>query len=319
LGATLGGWVVLRAAVLWPTIDTPRDLVRMFAPPAAAAARGAPPPRTAAVLPAPLASAILLPRMRFRLAVTPATGTATTRAEVLATLAPVRNSRSEAPVHGDGAITPPLRPTPTAADRRLSGSAWGIVRRGVASGFPGGQLGGSQAGLRMAYALGASRRVAVTVRVSSPIGGAGSEAAAGVEYRLARLPLRIIAEQRLSLDGGSGGQALYAVGGTAPVPMAAGFRLEGYAQGGVVLRRGVQGFADGAARLTRAISDGLDIGGGVWGGVQPDVARVDVGPTIGYVLPVPRHRLRLSVDWRQRIAGRARPGSGPALSIGTDF
>jgi hypothetical protein len=29
--------------------------------------------------------------------------------------------------------------------------------------------------------------------------------------------------------------------------------------------------------------------------------------------------VRLSIDWRQRIAGRARPGSGPALSIGSDF
>jgi hypothetical protein len=29
--------------------------------------------------------------------------------------------------------------------------------------------------------------------------------------------------------------------------------------------------------------------------------------------------LRLGAEWRQRVAGKAKPGSGPALSLGADF
>ncbi|WP_204317143.1 hypothetical protein, partial [Klebsiella aerogenes] len=29
--------------------------------------------------------------------------------------------------------------------------------------------------------------------------------------------------------------------------------------------------------------------------------------------------LRIALDWRQRVAGEARPGSGPALTLGADF
>jgi hypothetical protein len=32
-----------------------------------------------------------------------------------------------------------------------------------------------------------------------------------------------------------------------------------------------------------------------------------------------RHNVKVHVDWRQRIAGNARPGSGPALTLASDF
>ncbi|WP_374945103.1 hypothetical protein [Sphingomonas sp.] len=322
LGATLGGWVVLRVGMLWPTIETPHDLIRLFAPPAAAAIRAplvviAVPPR-AQRAPA-IAAAEVAPVV---LDVAPRRVAADRATAVLAEVGTVSVGQ-DAGVDQAGAIPPPLRPTPADAPGRLTASAWAIVRAGVAAGLRGGQLGsqlgGSQAGVRFAYALGESRRLALAARLSAPLEGRGGEAAIGVEFRPAHLPLRFIAEQRVALDGGRGGQALYAVGGTAPVPVAAGFRLEGYAQGGVVVRGRALGFADGAARLTRPVTRTFDIGVGAWAGVQPGVARVDVGPTLGVALPVARRRIRVSLDWRQRVGGRARPGSGPALSIGGDF
>ena len=55
------------------------------------------------------------------------------------------------------------------------------------------------------------------------------------------------------------------------------------------------------------------------GGAQRGAARVDIGPSAGLVVPVGASAVRVTLDWRQRIAGDAAPGSGPALSIGSDF
>ena len=52
-----------------------------------------------------------------------------------------------------------LPPTIAHAGSRLAGSAWLIARNGSAPGVPGSQLGASQAGARITYALGGSRRV----------------------------------------------------------------------------------------------------------------------------------------------------------------
>lgn len=319
LGVTLGGWTVLRAGMLWPTIETPRDLIRLFVPPAAAAVspRMA---RPAASIDRMVYSAAVPVRVA---AIAPMIAPPPHRAADPARAAPASASvpgfGRDVSIKETGAIPPPVSPTPADPVRRLTGSMWGIARQGVAVGLPGGQLGGSQAGVRVAYALGAARRTALTARLSAPLEGRGREAAVGVEFRPARLPLRIVAEQRVPLDGGRGGRAFYAVGGITPAPVAAGFRLEAYAQGGVVVRGRARGFADGAARLTRPVSGAFDLGAGAWAGVQPGVARVDLGPTIGLSLPVARRRIRVSLDWRQRVAGQARPGSGPALSIGSDF
>ena len=118
-----------------------------------------------------------------------------------------------------------------------------------------------------------------------------------------------------------------AVGGVNPTPVAAGFRLEAYVEAGAIARRaadgGVEGFGDGAARLTRPIARvgklRLDLGAGSWGAVQRGARRLDVGPTMGIVAPLGRKSMRLTLDWRERVAGDARSGSGPALSLGTDF
>ena len=63
----------------------------------------------------------------------------------------------------------------------------------------------------------------------------------------------------------------------------------------------------------------IDLGLGAWGAAQRGASRVDAGPWLSTALPVAGRSLRLSLEWRQRLAGRATPSSGPALTIGTDF
>jgi hypothetical protein len=61
------------------------------------------------------------------------------------------------------------------------------------------------------------------------------------------------------------------------------------------------------------------LGGGAWGAAQRDAQRFDIGPSATLALPLGKQNVRLALDWRQRIAGDARPGSGLALTLGSDF
>lgn len=219
----------------------------------------------------------------------------------------------------------PTAPTSEVSRSRLFGSAWAVVRdgNGPAGGIAGAQLGGSQAGIRLAYALNDSRRLALATRVSAPLGPGMREVAVGVEWQPTRLPLRLIAEQRFALGGGRGGPALLAVGGIGPLPLVAGFDLEGYAQGGLIVRDGREGFADGALRIARRIARPggvrIDLGAGSWGAAQRGAARLDIGPSLSATMPIGRQAVRLSLDWRQRVAGNAAPGSGLVVTLGADF
>lgn len=183
------------------------------------------------------------------------------------------------------------------------------------------QLGGTQGGVRVDYGI--ARKLAATARIAAPAAGAGRELSVGIAWRPAGVPLRFVAEQRFALDGGRGGPSVGVSGGVDAVRLPAGFRLEGYGQAGVILRDGVEHFVDGSARATRGLvavgGIEIDAGAGAWGGAQRDVARFDIGPTVGARVPIVGQTLRVAVDWRQRVAGHARPGSGPALTLGMDF
>lgn len=188
----------------------------------------------------------------------------------------------------------------------------------------GGRLGASQAGVRVAYHLDGARRVAVAGRIAAPLRGRGAEAALGLDWRPTPAPVHLVVEQRIAIDGAWGGPTAMVIAGLNPTPIAVGFRLEAYAQGGAILRGGkAEAFGDGAARLARpVVSLGqarLDLGLGAWGAGQRGATRIDVGPTVGVALPLAGRSVRVSLDWRQRVAGDARPASGPALSIGSDF
>ena len=129
------------------------------------------------------------------------------------------------------------------------------------------------------------------------------------------------AERRFALDrGGRNDWSLTAVAGISDVSLPLKLRLDGYAQVGFV---GRDGFADGALRVERTIvGDGanrLSVGAGAWGSVQPGVARLDIGPQIVGRSVVAGYPLRLSAEWRQRVAGSATPNSGPVVTLGADF
>ncbi|MGE7204592.1 hypothetical protein ACQKJZ_02810 [Sphingomonas sp. NPDC019816] len=195
-----------------------------------------------------------------------------------------------------------------------------ILRQGGGGLLPGGQLGGTQAGVRILRRLDRDGALSASLRLSTPIEGIGREMAVGIDWRpSSHLPVRLLVEQRIALDRGQGGPAVLAVAGFGPHDILPGVTAAGYAQAGGVLRDRAEPFADGAVRATTALARDIDLGLAAWGGAQRGAQRFDVGPTLGIALPIAGQRLRLSLDWRQRIAGNAAPGSGPALSIGGDF
>ncbi|MEO7787358.1 MAG: hypothetical protein ABIR77_05980 [Sphingomicrobium sp.] len=224
------------------------------------------------------------------------------------------------------------RPTPDAVApplvrriKRLDLSAWAMTR-----GKPGqvlgpnslaansGTLGGSQAGARMSYWI--DRHFAASLRVSTPLGGArGGEAALGVRYRpWANIPFSVTAErrQRFGRAGGRNDFALFAEGGIWDQPMPAGFRLNAYAQAGVVGISSTDPFGDGAFTLTRPLWRNISGGFGMWGGAQPHLYRIDAGPRLTIAM---KHGLRVHADYRRRLAGTAFPSSGLAVTIAGDF
>ncbi len=211
---------------------------------------------------------------------------------------------------------------------RFSGSAWAFVRGGgrATAVSPVGQIGGGQMGARLLYRIDKAERLALTARVSRTIGGIHqTEAAVGLDWKpIDTLPVHLMLDRRIAIDkGGRNAWTLGAAGGVDDVRIAKGWRLDGYAEAGVVGAKSRDLYADGAARIARAIDLGkgrsLAVGGGVWGAAQPGAARLDAGPSVVLRTPVDGHVLAVALDWRQRMVGDAKPGSGIALTVATDF
>ncbi|KGB54366.1 hypothetical protein FG91_02089 [Sphingopyxis sp. LC81] len=187
------------------------------------------------------------------------------------------------------------------------------------------QLGGSQAGLRLAYGFGDTGRIRAygraTIAVQRP---QQRELAFGLAFApLAQLPVDLAIEQRVAAGKeGRTALAMMASGGISDVVLPAGFRLDAYAQAGVVGTRRRDGFADAAIVVDRRLGSeetSLRLGALAAGAVQPGAARVDVGPRLTLRLPDVGEGSRIALDWRQRVAGDARPESGLALTLASDF
>lgn len=206
-----------------------------------------------------------------------------------------------------------------------------LYLRGEAMGAPegiaaGGQLGGSQAGLRLAYGFGDSGRLRAYGRATMAVRQPEQrDLALGAAFApVPRLPFDIAVERRIAI-GSEGRSALAAMvtGGVSEVALPAGFRLDAYAQAGVVGARRRDGFADGAVVVDRRLGRDeraiLRLGALAAGAVQPGAARVDIGPRLTVRLPDVGKGSRIALDWRQRVAGDARPESGLALTLASDF
>jgi hypothetical protein len=207
---------------------------------------------------------------------------------------------------------------------RVQLTSWALLRSqqtGVAGSrslAPGGQLGASQAGARLVYNF--SRLLALSGRLSSEVGRRGGEAAVGVRIHLpAHIPIWFTAERRQAIGRYGGGRnafAFFAEGGVYQQPLPWRFALDTYFEAGLVSVKQHDLFFDGDLTVTRPLWNRFSAGFGIWGGAQPHLARLDVGPrvTIGV-----RKNLKVHLDWRQKLAGNARPGSGPALTLAGDF
>ena len=225
-------------------------------------------------------------------------------------------------------VATPAQSIPVALKRngidRVQLTSWALLRAqsaGVAGSqslASGGSLGASQAGARLIYNF--TRQIAATFRSSSDVGRRGGEIAGGVRIQpVAGIPLWIDAERRQRIGrygGGRTGFALFFEGGVYGRPMPLHFLLDGYLQGGVVDVRHPDKFIDGGLTLTRPVYKQFSAGVGVWGGAQPGLYRVDAGPRVTMRV---RKNLRVHFDWRQRLAGNALPGSGPAVTLAGDF
>lgn len=201
------------------------------------------------------------------------------------------------------------------SDHRWSGSFYAVTRGSGGVGA-GPTLGGTQAGVRLYRALG--RGVAATASLAGSPGEQGSrEATLGVAWR--RGQAGVIAERSVPIDGGVAGFRLLAFAGLAR-SLPAGLRLEGYGQAGVTR---IGGFADGAVGIERSIARRRDtemsVGMGGWASIQRGARRIDIGPQLVARVPVAARRVRVSAEWRMRVAGNAAPNSGPSVTVGTDF
>ena len=64
------------------------------------------------------------------------------------------------------------------------------------------------------------------------------------------------------------------------------------------------------------LSGMFGVGGGVWGGMQPGLSRLDVGPRVSMRL---RRGMRVHLDYRYKALGNAQPGSGAVVTLAGDF
>ncbi|APL94531.1 hypothetical protein EWH08_07410 [Sphingobium indicum] len=231
-----------------------------------------------------------------------------------------------APINPAPAL-PPASP-PSAGVARWHGSAWLFWRDGSATradAVTGGRLGGSQSGVRLDFDLTpqASSRATAYARASAALNDPASpEAALGLAWQPARsIAISFAAERRIALGkGGRNANAVLAVGGFGPTPLARFLEAEAYAQGGMVGFRSRDLFVDGKMSLLSPLGHSpVRIGGSLSGGAQPQVERLDIGPELQMRLPLKPAAARLSIEWRERVAGRAAPPSGLAVTLGADF
>lgn len=211
---------------------------------------------------------------------------------------------------------------------RWQGSAWLLWRSGGGSSADlatVGRLGGSQAGARIDFDLmpRSSGRLAAYGRATTALQSPEApETAIGLSYQPIRhIAVSLAAERRLALDTQARDAfALLLVGGFGPRPVAGPIEASLYAQTGIVGLHKRDLFIDGKFSLLAPVKDSpLRVGLSLSGGAQPDVERLDIGPEIQFRLPLPVIAARIGIEWRERVAGQAKPASGLAVTLAADF
>lgn len=237
---------------------------------------------------------------------------------------------------GERTLSARVSDTPAFALRsrsRWSGDAWLVWRPGSRPFAPLGPItpgyGGSQAGALLRYDLAPAlrSRPAAYVRAVGALGSVREQdLAVGMEARpIAGLPLAAHTELRVSRrQGGTTLRpAAFVSGGIDNASLAAGVSARGYAQAGYIGGRDATAFADGSLIAERPVWRDRDAvltaGAGTWGGAQRGAGRLDFGPTASLRFRLGEAHARLSADYRLRVAGRAEPASGAALTLSAGF
>ncbi len=216
------------------------------------------------------------------------------------------------------------------AGKNWSLFGWFVFRpsQNFGNGAVNGQLSGSQYGVRLQHKLIRISKIVnlnANLRTSAPLDFAdGKEAAIGLALKFSgKIPLDIILERRFPIGTGTPAFAAIAATGMNDVPITHSLLLSGYLQTGLVAATKAEPFIDGSMTIEREIhsrnSISLRVGAGLWGAGQFGASRLDMGPIIAARFPIGKGAVRVSAEWRQRVAGNAQPASGPAVSISTDF
>ncbi|NLR72415.1 hypothetical protein HGI47_16190 [Novosphingobium sp. ERN07] len=252
-------------------------------------------------------------------------------------LAPHQSLTRRMRVPREAEVLSPPSPAPVKDDPRWSGDNWLLMRAGsgAAAQAPGAaSYGASQAGAVVRYRLGRGDLhesygyLRTSLAINAP--GKDKEVALGFGFRpVSRLPLRVLAEARLQDTKGSAMQVrpvATVVTELMPQRLPLGLTAEAYGQAGYAGGRGATAFYDVQAVVERALpriggrNRDLRLGAGVWSGGQEGAVRLDVGPRASFRLDLgDASPARVAVDWRFRVAGNARPGSGPALTVASSF
>ena len=224
-----------------------------------------------------------------------------------------------------------------ASRSRISGDAWIFNRAGNSSSAlvaPAlATYGASQAGAVLRYALApeeAARPELYGRLVAALQTPAQQDVALGVSAQpVASLPLRFHAEARVTRQGEASQRktqvrpAVFATTGFYSEDRESGLTARGYAQAGFVGGKAATAFADGQIvaerRVARFDLGDVAVGAGAWGGVQRGAGRLDIGPSASLALQLGEAPARLSADYRFRVVGDARPGSGAALTLSAGF
>jgi hypothetical protein len=213
----------------------------------------------------------------------------------------------------------------------ISGSGYVFIRSSDHSGVVrlGDNLGGSQASLRLT----GPELVSVNAWTLQPFARATGalapadfdETAAGLtlgrRWPLAFLSASVEHRFRTGRNGRTAAAVTLSGGIAKPVP-AARLTLSGYGQAGIVGASRRDGFADGEVRIESdpiTTTANVRLGVAAWAGIQPGLSRIDVGPSLALPIKTGPAVVTIRADWRFRIAGSAQPGSGPALTLATDF
>ncbi len=233
---------------------------------------------------------------------------------------------------------PPLESRPEQSADRWSLDAWVFWREGSRA-APIAQTrvpvyGASQIGANLQYRVAPNSRQdprAFVRAYHALVPNGETELGAGISARpVAAVPVRVVAELRGVEDqfGTDLRPAAYAFTEIPTVGLPADFTLEAYGGAGYVAGRAQTAFADGqivALREVTQLGDALpgeariSLGGGAWGGAQKGAHRLDVGPSLRADFAIAETPARLSVDYRERVAGGAAPQSGVAVTLSTRF